>query len=136
MIIIIQPLSMIALSVIGFLLSIYTFYVELRMRKSKDYKAICDISKNFSCTKAFSTKYGSILGLSNSIPGMFFYFIIFILTYSGFISLVFYLSILAMVATVYLAYISYFKLRNFCVVCNGVYIINLLLLIFSYLNLY
>ena len=38
------------LAVLGFILSVYTWYIE---SKPTNYKPICDISKNISCTKAF-----------------------------------------------------------------------------------
>lgn len=123
-------------AIIGLLLSIYTLYVEKKMEKSKNYKALCDISDKISCTKAFGTNYGHILGISNAIPGIGFYILILILTYYNQLNFIFYFSALSFLASIYLAYIIYFKLKNFCLVCNGIYVVNLLLLIFSYSILY
>ena len=124
------------LIIIGFLLSAYSFYVVKKMKKEKNYKAVCDISDRVSCTRAFSSKYGEIFGLSNTIYGMIFYAIIFILALFGFINYIFYLSIFSVIGSIYLAYVLYFKLHNLCLVCHGIYLVNLLLLIFSYVKVF
>ena len=124
------------LSIIGFLLSVYAFKVERTRQKNKNYKAVCDINDRVSCTKAFGSKYGKTFGLSNSVYGMVFYFVIFLLSLSGLIEYVFYLSLLSVLSSIYLAYVLYFKVKSFCLVCIGVYLVNLLLLVFSYVNTY
>lgn len=122
-------------AVIGFLLSFYFLYIEKKASKSKKYKAICDISDKMSCTKAFSSRYGSLFGLSNSVLGLGFYLVIFLLTFYN-ITYIFYLSILSIIISIYLAYVLYFKLKNFCLICNAIYLVNILLLIFSYWGIY
>jgi len=122
------------LAIVGLLLSIYSVYVKKKISKIKNYKALCDISKNVSCTKAFSSKYGSLVSLPNSVYGIFFYLIIIFLANYGLFSFIFYLSLIATIGSIYLAYVSYFKLKNYCVVCGGVYVINFLIFIFSYLK--
>ena len=120
------------LAVIGILLSLYAFYVEIKSLKSAKYKAVCDISNKVSCSRAFSSKYGKTFGISNSIYGMVFYIIILSLAVLNQINYIFYLSLLAVIGSIYLAYLLYFKLKDFCIVCTLIYIINILLLIFSY----
>ena len=66
------------ISIIGFLLSTYAFFVERKIKKSNSYKPLCDISKKISCTKAFGSKSGSLTGISNSFAGIFFYLIVFL----------------------------------------------------------
>ena len=124
------------ISIIGFLLSIYALYVEIKSSKNREYKAICDLRENMSCNKAFSSKYGKTAGLSNSIYGIFFYIIIFLLSYYSYNNLIFYLAVFSFLGSIYLAYISYSKLKNFCLVCTAVYIVNILLLISSYKLIY
>lgn len=119
------------LAVIGFWLSFYAYYVEKKSR-NKNYKPICNISKNISCTKAFLSKYGKLLGKSNSVFGMFFYPTIYLLSFFNLISYIFYLSMFSVLGSLYLAYLSYIKLKTFCLVCTSIYLINILLLFFSY----
>lgn len=128
-----MSLEILVTSLIGFIFSIYALFVEFKYSKNKEYKAVCDLTENMSCTKAFSSKYGRIGILSNSLYGIFFYITISILTYFSYLNYIFYLSILSFLGSLYLAYISYFKLKNFCLVCTAIYLVNTLLMIFSYL---
>ena len=125
-------LALKVISVVGFLLSIYAYYVEKKSEKNKEYKAICDLSENMSCNKAFTSEYGKLMGISNSIYGIFFYILILLLIQYNYLNYVFYLALLSVLGSIYLAYISYFKLKNFCLVCTSIYTVNILLLIFSY----
>jgi len=119
---------------VGFLLSVYSYYVEWKTSKVKDYKPLCDIRENISCGKVFNSPYGKTFGVSNSIGGIFFYIVIFFLVLYN-LKYVFYLSILSVLGSIYLAYVSYIKLKNFCLVCTGIYVVNILLLYFSYVKI-
>ena len=119
------------LSIIGILLSVYAFYVERKALKLTGYKAVCDINDTMSCSKAFSSKYGHTLGISNSVYGFFFYIVVLLLAVYSQMNYIFYLSILSLIFSAYLAYNLYFKLKDFCLVCTGIYIVNILILIFS-----
>ena len=120
------PIQILAL--IGFLLSAYALYVKYRFSR-KPYKPLCDISSRISCTKAFRSKYSVFSDLPTSLFGIVFYASVFLLAAQK--ELIFYLAIAALAVTIYLAYISYFKQKNFCLVCSAIYLINILLLIFS-----
>jgi len=122
------------LAVLGFVISIYALQVKFKIDKDKGYKPLCDISKKISCTKSFGSTYGSLAGLPNPVGGLVFYAIVLFLVAYANITLIFYLSIVAVLASLYLAYVSYFILRSYCVVCTSIYIINILLLYFSYLS--
>ena len=119
------------LSVVGFILSIYTFYVEKKLKKNKNYKAVCDVSDQISCTKVAKSAYSKLGGIPNSVKGMGYYALIFVLALLNYEQYALYLASAGMAMTLYLAYISYFKLKNYCLVCNGVYIVNILLLYFT-----
>ncbi|MBI2105282.1 hypothetical protein HYT56_00420 [Candidatus Woesearchaeota archaeon] len=118
------------LAVIGLILSMYSFYVGKNLRNRK-YKPLCDINKKISCSRAFSSKYGKILGEANSYYGIIFYSLIFLLAVLNFREYIFFLSVLSVFGSVYLAYISYIKIKTYCLVCTSIYLINILLLIFS-----
>ena len=128
-----MTLTLLAISSVGFFLSLYSFYVEKKVSNQKDYKAICDISGKISCTKAFAAGYGKIFGVSNGLAGMVFYALALIMTFYGYLNLTFYLSILSIFVSLYLAYVLQFKVRAVCLVCYSIYAANVLLLIFSYL---
>lgn len=120
------------LALLGFVLSYYAYTIEKKLQRSKNYKAVCDISKEMSCTTAFKSKYGHLAGFSNSVGGMVFYAAIYILTWMSLSPLIFMLAVFSFLGTLYLAYISFFKLKNFCMVCMSIYAVNILLLIISY----
>jgi len=119
------------LAVLGFLVSLYSYAVERKAKQHIGYKAICDIKESMSCTKAFTSPYGKILGVSNALGGLFFYALLFVLTLFDFRQYLFYLTLASFFGTMYLAYVSYIKMKNFCVICHIIYIINILLLVFA-----
>ena len=127
---IVISISILVLGVIGFLLSWYSYYAEKKFCRTRR-KMICDINDKISCTKAFTSVYGKTFGISNSIYGMVFYLVVLISSFYD-IRYVFYLSILSVLGSIYLAYILYFKVKSFCLVCSSIYLVNILLLIFSY----
>ena len=119
---------------IGFLLSVYALYVEIRYKKSKaiGYKPLCDINEKISCTKTFESKYGRIAFLPNPVYGILFYCLTIVCTIINQFNYVFIFSILAALGSIYLACLSFFKLRLYCIICAGIYIVNITLVIISY----
>ena len=122
-------MDVLIISLIGFFLSVYAYSVEKRS-KSRGYKAACDINSKISCTKNFNSKYGRLFGISNSLIGMIFYCFVIVLMYIK-PEAILYLASLSVFGSLYLAYLQFFKVRSFCIVCISVYLVNILLLIFS-----
>ncbi|MEK6825124.1 MAG: vitamin K epoxide reductase family protein [Nanoarchaeota archaeon] len=116
----------------GLCLSVYAHHVEQYAGKKKGYRAACDINDHVSCSKTFASKYGTIFGISNSVYGMIFYLIIFALSLMQETGYILVLSALAVLGSAYLAYVQYAKIRVFCLVCAGIYLINILLVVMSY----
>ncbi|MFH1917299.1 MAG: vitamin K epoxide reductase family protein [Nanoarchaeota archaeon] len=121
------------LATIGILLSVYAYYVEQHARRLRSYKALCDFSSKISCTKVFTSRYSKILGVSNSLIGVVYYAIVFVLSAGGVYSVLVPLTLLGVIASIVLAYLSYFRLKKFCVVCTGTYVINIAIFITSIL---
>ena len=119
------------LALMGILLSCYALYVKRTAERYRKYKPMCDINGSISCTKAFLSKEGALTGLPNPIYGLAFYVIIFAATMYFQKELILYLSSIALIASLYLAYISYFKQKNFCLVCSSIYLINILIFVLS-----
>jgi vitamin-K-epoxide reductase (warfarin-sensitive) len=122
------------LAAAGFLISIYAYLLEQKIKKQPTYQPICDISPTFSCSKPILGDYGKILGFSNSLAGSAFYIVQFLLALLGHAGILFYLSLLGALASLFLAYILYVKIRTVCLVCTALYAINALLLILSYIH--
>jgi vitamin-K-epoxide reductase (warfarin-sensitive) len=124
------------LSGIGIVLSAYALYVKHQLGKNKNYKAVCDINEKVSCTKPMGSEYGSLFLIPNSAFGIVFYGVMVLLGYFDELQAVFWLAVLAVVGSVYLAYVSFFKLKVVCPVCTAIYVVNILLLVFSAVALY
>ena len=124
------------IAVIGFLLSLYSYYVEQKIKKNHNYKALCDINDTVNCSKVAKSKYSHIVdGISNSVAGMLFYVVIFALSFYR-MNYVLYLSALSVLASLYLGYVQYFKIKGVCIVCSTVYIVNIILFIITYRIMY
>ena len=121
------------IAVLGFLLSWYALHIEKKSEKDANYKPVCDITEKANCSTVISSEYGKIGGISNSLGGLGFYALIFILGFFNFGQLIFYLAIASILGSIYLAYIQYFKLKTICFVCSSIYAVNILLVIYSYL---
>ncbi|CAB4005818.1 Vitamin K epoxide reductase complex subunit 1 1 [Paramuricea clavata] len=80
------------LCLLGIVLSVYALYVEVKKMQDKSFTAMCDINAKMSCSKVFSSKYGtgfglveplfgkdSVFNIPNSIYGIAFYIFVFIL---------------------------------------------------------
>lgn len=123
--------SLFLLGAMGFLLSFYGYFVELKLKNNPSYKSVCDISENISCTKPILSKYGQLFFVSNTVVGMAFYALVMLFSFLHFGQFVFVLSCGALGASAVLAYILYFKVRTFCLICNSIYVINIALFLLS-----
>ena len=117
-------------AMLGVLLSCYAWYIEKKKKKEKTYQAACDINKKISCSKAFTSPYSHLFGISNSLLGIGAYSTIILMALLQPTTILF-LTLPGFLMSLYLAYISFVKLKNFCVVCMGIYLINIILLILS-----
>lgn len=120
------------LAFVGALLSGYGLKVRRVATEDPNYKPLCDISENISCTKALLSKEGSLTGLPNPYLGMMIYMGIILLASFDYIKIICYIAIGLVTISVYLAYISYIKQKNFCLLCTAIYLINVGLLIVSW----
>lgn len=124
----------------GLALSCYAYYVEFKVREAEriglEYHAYCNIGM-FSCTKVFSSKYGSatqLVGLpaiSNAALGAFFYMLELLLepVHAG---IFFALASCGLVASIGLFTILTLVMNDFCIVCFSVYAVNIITFIVAY----
>ncbi|KAF1373931.1 hypothetical protein PFLUV_G00244040 [Perca fluviatilis] len=132
------------LCVFGLFLSVYALHVELSRERNPDYRAMCDLGENVSCSKVFTSRWGrgfglvqffvakdSLLNQPNSVLGIIFYTLQMGLGLSlskkAAMFLVF-SSWVSMAGSIYLASILAFVLGDFCMVCVSTYIVNFALL--------
>jgi len=120
------------LSIIGFILSIYFLQVKYK-QKTKNYRAICDFSDTISCSKAAKSKYANLFILPNAFYGVIFFVLVYALNWIGWFAPIFYLSIVASLISLYLIFLL-IKIKVFCPVCVGTYIVNFLIMYISYIR--
>lgn len=124
--------SVLIIAAVGFIASLYSFFIEQKLKYNPAYKPICDISDRVSCTKPFASSYGNLFFLSNAVIGIFFYTFIIALAWCEYVALIFYCSLAAVIISIYLAYILYAKIKSLCLLCTAIYAVNLALLVVSY----
>lgn len=120
---------------IGLVLSMYAVQVEHRATTRRHYKAVCDLNARVSCSKAFTSRYGHHFGISNAHLGILFYIAALVLLLVGKIQIVAWLALFAAIGSIYLAYMLYVKLKDFCLVCTAIYLVNFALAILLYKSL-
>lgn len=125
----------IGLGILGFAISLYTYFVEQKLRNDSNYKPVCDLSDRISCSKVINSEYSNIFFFSNAIAGMLFYTGIVILALLGQTKLLLIASIASCLFTCYLAYLLYFKIKSYCILCTSLYVINFAILITLILKL-
>ena len=125
-------MSIIVIACVGLVLSMYSFFVEQKIKADPSYKPACDLSDMISCSRPMQSQYAKLFKISNSILGLLFYIAMIVLGILDYAQLAFILSCAGVVASMGFAYLLYFKIRSLCLVCTSLYIVNILLLIASY----
>lgn len=139
------------LSITGVLFCIYAIRVE---KSEKGYVPICERGDGMSCKKVlksdfafmareyFGVRRGSMFDLSNAQYGLIYYTFIY-LFWTWPLTLIPYHHILFFIMTLFsifgcfvLAYILKYVLKTLCLVCVGIYILNIIFFGFAITNLY
>ncbi|XP_041979462.1 uncharacterized protein LOC121733311 [Aricia agestis] len=58
--------SIVTACVFGILVSTYGFYVSMKLESNPSYRALCDLSENFSCSKVLTSRYSKGLVFLNT----------------------------------------------------------------------
>lgn len=121
--------AIIILGVSGFVISVYTYLLERKIKRNPEFKPACDLSDRISCTKPMLSPYANIFFFSNAIVSTAYYILVIILAAIDSPKLLFIAAISACLVSAFLAYLLYFKIKSFCILCTSLYIINILILI-------
>ena len=106
-------------------------WVHYRILNDPLYSSFCDVSATFSCTEAYTSRFGAFAGVPVGLLGLLFFAMVL-----GLIALssrskeasanlpgyVFALSTIGLAVVLYLAYSSYFILHVVCLLCVGTYV--------------
>ena len=121
----------IVFALVGLVASSASAFVHYQLLNDPTYASFCDVTATFSCTEAYSSRYGSVAGVPVAVFGMIFF--AFVL---GLVALcsssasaagnlpgyVFAASTIGLAVVLYLAYASFVILKAVCVLCAGTYV--------------
>ena len=116
-----------ALALLGLAASLASLYVHVRLLVDPSYSSFCDVSAEVSCTGAYLSRYGSVLGIPVALPGALWFGSVLVLGLverAGPLSLresaPSYLLVSSLAATgaiLYLGYAAFLVLRVACLLC-------------------
>lgn len=123
---------MIVFALLGLGASSVSSYVHYNLLTKPEYASFCDVSSTVSCTSAYTSQYGSFMGVPVAIGGVvFFVFALALAAAAGrsdsparenVPGYVFALSTIGLAFALYLAYASYVVLKVFCILCAITYV--------------
>lgn len=124
--------SIICVAALGFVISLYAFWLEQKVKREPDYKAACDISQRMSCTASIKSPYARIFYFSNSAIGMAYYAFVALLAWLSLPQPLLIATMAGVAGSIALAYVLYGKIKTVCLVCTSLYLINIVLLILAW----
>jgi uncharacterized membrane protein/protein-disulfide isomerase len=114
-------------ALLGLGVSATAAYVHYRVLADPTYLSFCDVSATFSCTQVYSSRFGTLFGVSVAVIGAIWFALATLLSTAGLIgrpavkeSVPGYLfagSTLGLAVILYLGYASFFVLKLVCVLC-------------------
>lgn len=117
-----------ALAGLGF--SAWSTSVHYRILHDPLYSSVCDVNALFSCTEAYTSRFGAVAGVPVALIGVLYF--VFVLLLIGVCqksasarqnlpNYVFAVATLGLAGVLYLAYASFFVLKAVCLLCVGTY---------------
>jgi uncharacterized membrane protein/protein-disulfide isomerase len=146
---------LLAFALLGLGASGTSTYVHHQLLTDPTYTSFCDVSGTVSCTQAYLSAYGSVLGVPVALVGVIFFAAILLMialapvpaapvpagkkaradgtksVHENVTAYVFALSAFGLAFSLYLAWASFFQLRAICVLCAMTYVAVLGLFIVS-----
>jgi protein-disulfide isomerase/uncharacterized membrane protein len=122
---------MAGLALLGLGASSASTWVHYRILNDPTYASFCDVNTTWSCTEAYTSRFGAMAGVPIALFGVIFFALV-----AGLLALaakspstrdnvpgyIFALSTAGLAAVLYLAYASYFILHVLCLLCVGTYV--------------
>ncbi len=135
--------ALLALSALGFVLSAYLMFVHHRVRAEPGWQSACAISSTFDCDAVSLSPYSSVAGAPLAAIGAWFYVVTAIIGATGLrrplhrlprspAMLLFVAALLATTLSLLLAVVSGVAIGALCVVCAGLYAVNVSMLVIAW----
>jgi protein-disulfide isomerase len=105
-------------------------WVHYRILQDPLYSSVCDVNATFSCTEAYTSRFGSVGGVSVALIGVLYFAFVFLVialcqrsaaARQNLPHYVFGLATLGLAGVLYLAYASFVVLKTVCLLCAGTY---------------
>src|SRR5690349_4327280 len=116
----------------GLVASTISSYVHYKLLTDPGYSSFCDVSATVSCTQAYLSRYGSLMGVPVALAGVIFFAVAALLAgpagsaksrarenAAGYLFL---WSTIGLAFVMYLAWASYIQLGLFCILCAITYV--------------
>lgn len=132
---------LLAFALIGLVASSASSYVHYQLVTQPQYASFCDVNATVSCTEAYLSRYGSVVGVPVAIAGVIFFATVLILaalvggpasaSRENAPAYIFALSTIGLAFALYLGWASYFVLKVFCILCAITYVSVIAIFIIS-----
>jgi uncharacterized membrane protein/protein-disulfide isomerase len=127
-------------ALVGLGFSSASTWVHYRILNDPLYSSVCDVNATFSCSEAYTSRFGSLGGVSVALIGvLFFAFVLLLIALcqrsasarQNLPGYVFALSTAGLAGVLYLGYASLFILNTVCLLCVGTYAAVIALFVMS-----
>jgi uncharacterized membrane protein/protein-disulfide isomerase len=105
-------------------------WVHYRILRDPLYSSVCDVSATFSCTEAYTSRFGTVGSVPVALIGVLYFAFVLVLialchraaaSRQNLPGYVFAVSTLGLAGVLYLAYASFVVLKAVCLLCVGTY---------------
>jgi len=115
---------------LGLATSSASTWVHYRILNDPTYASFCDVNDSFSCTVAYTSRFGSVAGVPVALFGLLFFAFALLLiavcarssSAENLPGYLFATSTIGLAAVLYLGYASFFVLKTLCVLCLATYV--------------
>ncbi len=139
-----QYITIIITALIGVIISAELTNLHLKVLSEPEYQSFCNISERINCDTVNSSKYSEIFSVPIAHLGFLTYIFIILLAFfsmrghplSGLLNTFnLFIFVFCNLYSFILFYISLAIIKSFCILCCGLYIVNLILLVTALFNI-
>ena len=131
--------AILAICVVGAVLAADLTYVKFQLSKGDPaYQSFCNISAEVNCDRVAQSEWSTLFGVPISVFGMATYALLAGLALRRgrlALALIAWISLASVGYSAVLAYVSAFKIGSLCLMCVGLYVVNLALAVLSLIGL-
>src|SRR5262245_8615051 len=128
-----------AFAALGLIASSASTWVHYQILNDPAYASFCDVNESFSCTVAYTSRFGTAFGVPVAVFGViFFAFVLLLVAVSArspaaenLPGYLFAASTIGLAVVLYLGYASFFIVKTLCVLCLATYVAVTVLFIIS-----